>query len=281
MHLTYNKIIPVFLCIFASLFLASSALVIPEKPSDYINDYANLLSDSTKQSLRDALANFEKETTNQVVIVTFKSLEEESLEDFSIRLAEKWKIGSKKHDNGIIVLIFEKEHEIRIEVGYGLEGVLPDAVCNKIIRHEMVPAFKEGNFDKGIMNAVNAVISATRGEYKATDDTKSNKSKYDGIFNIIFLIFILFTIFPFLAYILILYLSINLCGFLFGLFIGLIIVVLLETMRKIKRGETLSSKKVWLDSGFWGGGFGGGSFGSGGFSGGGGSFGGGGASGRW
>ncbi len=278
---TLKKHCSVFFILISFLFIHEAlSLSIPEKPSGYVNDYANLLSSPEKEKLKNILHDFEKETTNQIVIVTFNSLEGESLEDFSIHLAQKWKVGTKKNDNGIILLIFKKEHEVRIEVGYGLEGVLPDAKADQIIRHEIIPAFKEGDFDNGILNGVNAIIKTTKGEYSNTSSRESKENNYNMLPIIVFL----YLIFPVLAFLFIIFLTVQLLGFPLGIIVGLVLIIILVLVRKFfflsMFGQTLSSRRTgWFnDTGFLGGGFiGGGSF-SGGLGGG---FGGGGASGRW
>ncbi len=277
---TLKKYCSVFFILLSFLFTHEAlSLSIPEKPPGYINDYANLLSSPVKEKLKNILYDFEKETTNQIVIVTFNSLEGESLEDFSIHLAQKWKVGTKKNDNGLILLIFKKEHEVRIEVGYGLEGVLPDAKADQIIRHEIIPAFKKGDFDSGILNGVNSIIKVTKGEYFNT----SNRSAEGNNYNLISIIVFLYLIFPALAFLFIMFLTVQLLGFPLGIIAGLVFIIILALLRRFlflsMLGQTLSSRKTgWFnDTGFLGGEFTGG----GGFLGGGGSFGGGGASGRW
>ena len=271
-----------FLCIFAFYLFTSLqvlALVIPEKPSGYVNDYAKLLSPGVKSEIEKTLLTFEKETSNQVVVVTFESLEGESLEDFSIRLVSKWKIGTKKHDNGVVLLIFKKEHEVRIEVGYGLEGVFPDAICDQIIRHEIVPAFKNGDFNMGILNAINAITRATKGEYTSSSEENFTLGKQ----HLFFVIMLLYLVFPILAFLLIIFLSTQFLGFPLGLIVGIGIVIILMLIRIIffssMFGQTLygSNRGAFMNNNFLGGGFGGGGFSGGG----GGSFGGGGASGQW
>ena len=275
---TLKKYGSIFFILISFLFAPEAfSISIPEKTSGYINDYANLLSSSAKEKLKETLYNFEKETTNQIVIATFSSLDGESLEDFSIHLAEKWKVGTKKNDNGIILLIFQKEHAVRIEVGYGLEGILPDIKADQIIRDEIVPAFKEGDFDRGILNGINAIIKTTKGEYFNT----TSKGLEDKNYHLLSIIIFLYLIFPILAFMLIVFLAVQLLGFPFGLIAGLIFVIILGLIRKfffgLTFGQTLSSRRTgWFDDmGFSGSGF------SGGFIGGGGGFGGGGASGRW
>ena len=253
------------------------SLPIPEKPTSYVNDYAHLLSVDAKRKLEDILSAFEKGTSNQVVIATFESLEGESLEDYSIRLAGKWKIGTKKNDNGVILLVFKKEHEIRIEVGYGLEGTLPDAICSQIIRYEIVPFFKSRDFDNGILNGVNAIVKATSGEYSSENliNNRLEHSKY-----LLLIALFLYIVFPIFAFVFVIFLCLQLFGYPFGLLAGILITLILAIIRKLffssLLGETFYSAGRGFGGGdFWGGGF------SGGFGGGGGSFGGGGASGRW
>ncbi len=155
---------------FLVLFLCSPSLLlaklsVPEKPAGYVTDTASLLSSSARQNLEILLETFEKETSNQIEVAIFPSLEGEVLEDFSIRLAEKWKIGQAGKDNGVIFLIFPNDRKMRIEVGYGLEGVLPDALAGSIIRDVVAPHFKASNFDGGVTAGVQAIIQATKGEF--------------------------------------------------------------------------------------------------------------------
>ena len=171
--------IPRLLLSLVGLFLATSvsplrALEVPKKPEGYVTDRARLLSPEVISRMEQVLGAFERKTSNQIFIVTFPSLEGESLEDFSVRLAETWKPGQKGRDNGVLILIFKEERRMRIEVGYGLEGVLPDALAGQIIEEIMTPAFKKEQFEIGILTGVQAVIKATEGEYQA-----AGRSAYD------------------------------------------------------------------------------------------------------
>lgn len=135
-----------------------SALTIPAQPDNYINDYAHLLSPATVQALNAQQAEFEQKTTNQIVVAIFPSLENESLEDFTTRLEDQWKIGQKGKDNGILMTIFVKEHQVRIEVGYGLESVVTDAQAGDIIQRDITPNFRAKNYDAGVSAALNDLM---------------------------------------------------------------------------------------------------------------------------
>lgn len=132
-----------------------------------VNDYANMLSPAAIERLEQTLTSHEDSTTNQIVVLTIASLEGEVLEEFSIKVVEQWKLGTEKNDNGVLLLIVRDERKIRIEVGNGLEGVLPDGLCGTIIRHFITPHFKEGRFDDGIEAGVSGIIRAIGNEYIA------------------------------------------------------------------------------------------------------------------
>ena len=128
-------------------------------PTARVNDYAGLLTPADRERLEARLAERERATGAQMVIAIFPSLDGESLEDFSIRLAERWRVGQKALDNGVILLVFAKDRKVRLEVGYGLEGAIPDAVAGQIIRDSIGPAFREGRYASGLEAAVNAVFA--------------------------------------------------------------------------------------------------------------------------
>jgi len=126
----------------------------PERPQDYVNDYAGILSPSQKGALNNFLKGYDTQTTNQIFIGIFDSLGGGSLEDISIGIAEKWKPGVKSKDNGILLLVFLKDRKTRIEVGYGLEPLLTDALANAVIINEVSPFFRKGDYYGGISGAV-------------------------------------------------------------------------------------------------------------------------------
>jgi uncharacterized protein len=124
---------------------------IPDRPERYVVDLAGIVDDATENRLNGYLQELEQKTTAQMVVLTILSLEGESIEDFSITIAhDKWKLGQKGKDNGVLFLISMKDRKYRIEVGYGLEGVLPDSLVGSIGRDVLVPYFKKGDYSNGI-----------------------------------------------------------------------------------------------------------------------------------
>jgi uncharacterized protein len=255
-----------------------------------VNDYANLLSPGAAGRLEQQLADFEKSDSTQIVVLTIKSLEGESLEGYSIKVAEAWKIGRTKLDNGAILLIAKQERKVRIEVGLGLEGVLTDLVSGRIIRGDMSPHFKNNDYDTGISAGVSSVMQVVRGEYKAEprDLKQGKKSASPVITLLIFLLVAVVFLGSFSKFLggAVGAAGLPLIGFLTFPGLGVVILAVLGAA-----GFVLGLVVAFMfGSGghgfvgpFIGGGFGGGSSGGGfgGFSGGGGSFGGGGASGDW
>ncbi len=217
----------------------------PEIPSlkNYVNDFTGTLTTDQMRYLEQALREFDDSTSTQIVVLMINSLNGYPIEMYANEVAEKNKIGTKEHDNGILFLIAKKDRKMRIEVGYGLEGALPDALASSILRNEVAPFFKRGDYYKGIVAGLSAIIKATKGEY--TGKPKKKESDPIGVFVFYMILFFIFFI--------------------------------LASRRRGGRGGGI----IYYGGGFGGGGFssGGGSFG--GFSGGGGSFGGGGASGSW
>jgi len=120
---------------------AAAALEVPPLGAR-VNDLAGLLTPEQRRALESELAAFEGETSHQVVVLTIPSLEGEAIESFSIRVVDEWKIGHRRLDNGVLLLVAAKDRRARIEVGYGLEGILPDAVAARIMREVMIPRFR-------------------------------------------------------------------------------------------------------------------------------------------
>jgi uncharacterized protein len=228
-----------------------------------VNDYARLLPADAQQHLETRLAQREQATGAQMVIAIFPSLEGENLEDFGIRLAEQWRIGQKGLDNGVILLVFVQERRVRMEVGYGLEPVLPDAAAAQIIRDAIGPHFRAQRYAAGLEAAVDAVFARVETRGAAPPRRGGRVSPWTlGILAV------------------------------FGIIALILVRDAMSTSGRARRsGYTAGGRQRGWGSpsvivppmwGGWGGGRGGGGGGGGGgFSAGGGGFGGGGASGSW
>lgn len=153
-----------------------AALEVP-KATGYVNDRAGLISSSTELKIENFLRGFEGSDSTQLVILTVESLEGEALEEYSLKVAENWKLGQKDKDNGALLLIAKQERKIRIEVGYGLEGKLTDLLTGRIIDNEISPRFKAGDFEGGVVAGISAMAEAVRGEYTGTGTTARKKKR--------------------------------------------------------------------------------------------------------
>jgi uncharacterized protein len=234
---------------------ASAAEVIPPAPARYFNDYASVVSAPTANRLNQTLENFERDTSSQIIVAIFTKMQSDSsIEDYTVRVARAWKVGQKDNNNGIVLFVFVQDHKMYIQVGYGLEGALPDSICKRIISQEITPRFKQGDFDGGLSAGVTAILAATKGEYKGRGNTVADSgggSSSQSVPGVVVIVFIIFFVIIFLSI--------------------------------ISRSSRRSGGGGWIFFGGGGGGWsgGGGGGGGGGFSGGGGSFGGGGAGGSW
>ncbi len=154
----------------------ASALDVPPF-TGYVNDLADMISPKARQAMGNRLAELDRTDSTQVTVLTIPSLDGDSLEDFSIRVAEAWKVGQKDSDNGVILIVSKADHKIRIEVGYGLEGVLTDVLAGQIITNIIGPHFRAGDFDSGFMDGVAAIAGAVRGEYSAPPAQTNRRSR--------------------------------------------------------------------------------------------------------
>ena len=218
-------------------------------------DAAGLLPTNTEAALSMALAAHEKATTNQVVVVTLPSLQGLTIEEFGYRLGRHWGIGQADKNNGVLLIVAPNERKVRIEVGYGLEGVLTDAIARTIIEQRITPEFRQGRMGPGIERGVKGIIEVLDGASGDTLVSQEESRLFDEIMKVIKLIigyFVMVVVFAFM---------------LFTLFMG-----------GGSGGNRGGGHGV---NGSFGRGYSGGGFSGGGFSGGGGDFGGGGASGEW
>lgn len=238
------------------LLVGATVAVADEMPlpalTGRVIDRANILSPAAEASITAKLDAHEKATTNQIVVVTLPDLMDRPIEDWGLMLGRGWGIGTASKNNGIILLVAPKERELRIEVGYGLEGDLPDAVADRIIRVDIVPFFKAGDMEGGIKSGVNAIIGTLDKTYQPAQLVGSNGltvgKVLDKVGPFVFIVF------------------------------WVIAVVAISIRRRWNKDKKHHEWYFNLSSG----GSSRSSFGSrGGFSGGGGSFGGGGASGKW
>ena len=219
-------------------------------------DQGQMLGASTSAKLEDFLTSLQKQTGTQLQIATVESLGGLSIEEASIKIVEQWKLGEQKTDNGVLLLIARDEKKVRIEVGQGLEGQLPDIIASRIIREIIVPRFKEGRVDRGVRDGVLAIVHYTNPDFlqqngSAVEMGRSRaRIKIGSNFELLLIVFSFF------------------------------IVVALRAL--FGRGGPRGPFGRYGSGGFGGGSFGGGGgFGGGGWSGGGGGFSGGGASGGW
>lgn len=239
--------------------LPALALEVPPPPTQWFTDKAGIVPPTEADLLNAKLRQFEQDSGAQFIIYVFPSLENEALEDFTIRAVERWKVGQKKYDNGLVLFVFVKERKIRVEVGYGLEGTITDAFSSRVIRDSLAPAFQQNDYGRGLNAGADAIIKKIKtGEepvpplQRPEGDAQQEDIGIIPVLIILFLIF--FVVLPMLRR---------------GGGSGCLLPFLFST----GRGFTIGGS----GGGFSGGGFGGG----GGFSGGGGGFGGGGASGGW
>lgn len=261
-----------FVCALLASFSAG-ALEVPPPPTRWVTDRAGILGGTEADLLNRKLSDFEQETGAQFIIYIFPSLEGESMEDFTIRAVGRWKAGQKKYDNGLVLFVFVQEQRVRVEVGYGLEGTITDAVSSRVIREQIAPAFQQKRYYDGLNAAATELMTRIRkGEApveplqrRGAGGGQRSGGEDIGIVPVLFILFIVF-------------------------------FVLVPMFAGGRRGRggcggcifpfffpgggiTFGGGGYRGGGGF--GGFGGGGFGGGGFSGGGGGFGGGGASGGW
>ena len=243
--------------ILAGAICAHAAEVIPPKPGRYFNDYAGVVSRGVAERLNTQLAQFERDTSDQVVVAVYRKMQSESsIEDYAQRIAQTWQVGQKDKRNGVVLLVFLDDRKASIQVGYGLEGALPDITTYDIRERHMNPHFRKGDYEGGLSEAVDLICKAIRGEYKGSGQTNAESRTGNG----------------------------STAGLLVFLFVLVIFLLAVRASRRFGGyrytgggGPFVSGN--WGSGGGWSSGSSGGGFGS--FSSGGGSFGGGGSSGSW
>jgi uncharacterized protein len=236
---------------------ANAAEVIPPKPAGYFNDYAGVVSKETAYRFNEQLAQFERETSDQVVVAVFPKMQSDSdIADYTQRVAQAWGVGQKERRNGVVLFVFIQDRKMFIQVGYGLEGAVPDATAFDITERHIKPLFRTGNYEAGLATGIDLICKAIRGEYKGSGKTVAERHGVGDVVS---------GVLPFIVFI--------------------IVLMLLSRVKRKAGGYGYSSGRggpVFIPSG--GGGWSSGGGGGGGFSGfggGGGSFGGGGAGSSW
>lgn len=234
----------------------------PARSSTIVTDYTNTLSTQERQFLEQKLVAFNDSTSSQVAIVIMGSVGNYDISEYAVQLYNKWGIGQQEKNNGVLILVAKEDRNVFITTGYGMEGVLPDALCKRIVNNDILPNFKAGNYYEGIDAAVNSIVSIVKGEYTVDEYMKQSEKKFPW----------------------------------FGLLLGIIIffIVIISKVGSTRNYARRNNLGFWAamalmnaamnrGSGSWGGFSGGsGGFGGGGFGGfGGGSSGGGGAGGSW
>src|SRR5215470_15059241 len=235
-----------------------AAEVIPPKPAGYFNDYAGVVSKETAYRFNDQLAQFERDTSNQVVVAVFPKMQSDSdIADYTQRVAQAWGVGQNERRNGVVLFVFIQDRKMFIQVGSGLEGALPDATAFDITERHIKPLFRTGNYEAGLATGIDLIFKAIRGEYKGSGKTVAERRGVGDVVS---------GVLPFIVFI--------------------IVLMLLSRVMRKAGGYGYSSRRggpVFIPSGGggWSSGGGGGGGGFSGFGGGGGSFGGGGAGSSW
>jgi uncharacterized protein len=171
---------------------ASAQLAVPEHGGVWVHDEANVLSAQAKAQL-EAMLKAERDTTsNQIAVLIVPSLEGDDISRYAIDVFEKWKLGQAKKDNGVLFLISINDRKMRIEVGYGLEGILTDAMSGRINRNEVAPHFQTGDYDGGVTAGVIAIIQVIKGEYKNDEPVQRKRKRGTPISTILIVLIIIF-----------------------------------------------------------------------------------------
>jgi uncharacterized protein len=244
---------------FVTAISSDAAEVIPPKPDRYFNDYAGVVSKEAALRFNEQLAQFERETSDQVVVAVFPRMQSDSdIADYTQRVAQAWGVGQKDRRNGVVLFVFVQDRKMFIQVGYGLEGALPDATTFDITERHIKPLFRNGNYDGGLASGIDLICKAIRGEYKGSGKTVAEQHRRSGG---------AWGVLPFIIFV-------------------IVLIVISRVMRRLG-GYGYSSGRggpIFIPTGGgggWSSGGGGNGGGFSGFSGGGGSFGGGGAGSSW
>lgn len=258
-----RRVIFFFLLFSFSVFASDD---FPERSNRLVTDYTGTLSSSEQDQLERKLVDFDRATSTQIAVVIMKSIGGYEANDYAVQLANKWKIGQRGKNNGMLILLAMETHDVSIQIGYGLEGVAPDVYAKRIIENVMIPRFKQGDFYGGLNRGTDALMELAKAEFKVKE--RVNREEKFPWFIFVIILFIIIISIGAQANRTRNYARINHIPFWTAWF-------LLSQMRRKQRGSWGNFSSGSGRFGGWGGGGGGfGGFGGGGF-------GGGGASGRW
>lgn len=201
------------LILLLSASISYSSELIPTGPEGWVSDFAGVINSNDKTTINDIAIELEQKTLAEIAVVTVKNLGGTTVEDYAVQLFEKWGIGKKGKNNGVLLLVSIEDRRAKVEVGYGLEGILPDGLCGEILDKYVIPYFKQGDYGKGLVIGT-AVISKViakdanvelTGEYISNLDSSFPEKKpnlFTKLFTLIFVIIIILIFirhpFPFL-----------------------------------------------------------------------------------
>jgi len=189
-----KKIIILFFVLCCHVGMAQNIQPRPNPPKA-VNDFGNMLEPFQRDALEQKLDAYNDSTSSAIVIITVQNLDGYDIEQVALQYLRGWGIGTKDKNNGVVILVSKEDHKARIETGYGMEGVIPDVTAKEIIDDKMIPAFKNNDYYRGFDNAVDAIMQAAAGEYKATPSGKKGGPSFKTIFILAILFIVLLSFF--------------------------------------------------------------------------------------
>ena len=192
-----KKLLLIYTLLLSFCATAQIEKALPARPSParLVNDFTRTLTAEQVQALESKLVANDDSTSNQIAIVIIPTTGDYSIDEIALQIGRTWGVGNKDKNNGIVILVAKNDRKIKIEIGYGLEGSVPDVTAKRIIEDEILPEFKQNNYYRGLDNGTDAIIKAAAGEYKAPEGYGNRKKKGVSIGTIIFIIIILLIVF--------------------------------------------------------------------------------------
>jgi uncharacterized protein len=189
-----KKLLYILAALFCVMHVAAQDIPARPNPPRLVNDFANMLSGEEQASLEHELVALDDSSSNQIAIVTINTLNDYPIEEYANKLFRAWGIGNKKTNNGILILVAKDDHKMRIEVGYGLEGAIPDITAGDIIENDLKPNFRSGNYYEGFEKAISSLTKAAVGEYKTARERGDDGGGHGGLVFIFIIIFVFFVL---------------------------------------------------------------------------------------